>query len=200
MAAYSVDLRERIVSAVERQSGSKRKIAELFGVHDSFIYKLLRHKRGPTCWCGIEHQFISVSWFTRIAAVCRLTGGRQARHCHQHCMITEVDCQILLGVSTLFACQLLLTTPLTPFTCSLFAEARTERCQKKLSAWLCLLCVSRENRTKHKGFSCPVGKWYESCCLRFVRISECSQRVSGHNGADGLDGQPQVGSARPTGR
>src|SRR5919197_5313250 len=45
MAAYSLDLRERIVQAVERQIGSKRKIAELFGVHESFIYKLLRQKR-----------------------------------------------------------------------------------------------------------------------------------------------------------
>ena len=45
MAAYSLDLRERIVEAVERQVGSKRKIADLFGVHESFIYKLLRQKR-----------------------------------------------------------------------------------------------------------------------------------------------------------
>lgn len=45
MAAYSLDLRERIVDAVERQIGSKRKIAELFGVHESFIYKLLRQRR-----------------------------------------------------------------------------------------------------------------------------------------------------------
>ena len=45
MAAYSLDLRERIIGAVERQIGSKRKIAEVFGVHESFIYKLLRQKR-----------------------------------------------------------------------------------------------------------------------------------------------------------
>jgi transposase len=45
MAAYSLDLRERIVEAVERQIGSKRQIAKLFGVHESFIYKLLRQKR-----------------------------------------------------------------------------------------------------------------------------------------------------------
>jgi transposase len=45
MAAYSLDLRERIVEAVERHVGSKRKIAELFSVHESFIYKLLRQKR-----------------------------------------------------------------------------------------------------------------------------------------------------------
>ncbi len=45
MAAYSLDLRERIVEAVERQAGSKREIARLFGVHESFLYKLLRQKR-----------------------------------------------------------------------------------------------------------------------------------------------------------
>jgi len=45
MAAYSLDLRERIVEAVERQVGSKREIAQLFGVHESFLYKLLRQQR-----------------------------------------------------------------------------------------------------------------------------------------------------------
>jgi transposase len=45
MAAYSLDLRERRGEAVERQVGSKRKIAGLFGVHESFIYKLLRQQR-----------------------------------------------------------------------------------------------------------------------------------------------------------
>ena len=45
MAAYSIDLRERIVEAVERRIGSKRQIADVFGVHESFIYKLLRQKR-----------------------------------------------------------------------------------------------------------------------------------------------------------
>jgi transposase len=45
MAAYSVDLRQRLVEAVERQVSSKREIARLFGVHESFLYKLLRQKR-----------------------------------------------------------------------------------------------------------------------------------------------------------
>ena len=45
MAAYSLDLRERIIDAVQRGIGSKRQIAELFGVHESFIYKLLRQQR-----------------------------------------------------------------------------------------------------------------------------------------------------------
>ena len=45
MAAYSLDLRKRIVEAVERQVGSKREIARVFGVHESFLYKLLRQQR-----------------------------------------------------------------------------------------------------------------------------------------------------------
>jgi transposase len=45
MASYSLDLRQRIVDAVEGSIYGKRKIAELFGVHESFIYKLLRQIR-----------------------------------------------------------------------------------------------------------------------------------------------------------
>jgi transposase len=45
MAAYSLDLRKRIVDAVERGLASKRDIARTFGVHQSFVHKLLRQKR-----------------------------------------------------------------------------------------------------------------------------------------------------------
>jgi transposase-like protein len=45
MAAYSLDLRERIVDAVERGLGTRSKVASMFGVHESFVYKLLRQKR-----------------------------------------------------------------------------------------------------------------------------------------------------------
>jgi transposase len=45
MAAYSFDLRKRIIDAVEKGDKSKREVAEIFGVHESFIYKLLRQKR-----------------------------------------------------------------------------------------------------------------------------------------------------------
>jgi transposase len=55
MAAYSLDLRKRIVKAVESQIGSKRKIAELFGVHESFIYKLLRQKRERSDLAPLPH-------------------------------------------------------------------------------------------------------------------------------------------------
>jgi transposase len=45
MAAYSLDLRERIVDAVERGLGTRSEVAAMFGVHESFVYKLLRQKR-----------------------------------------------------------------------------------------------------------------------------------------------------------
>lgn len=43
--AYSLDLRKRIVAAVEQSVETKRALAALFGVHESFIYKLLRQQR-----------------------------------------------------------------------------------------------------------------------------------------------------------
>ena len=39
--AYSLDLRQKILQAVERGAGSQRQIAELFGVSLSFVEKLL---------------------------------------------------------------------------------------------------------------------------------------------------------------
>lgn len=45
MAAYSLDLRERIVDAVERGIATKREIARMFDVHETFVHKLLRQKR-----------------------------------------------------------------------------------------------------------------------------------------------------------
>jgi transposase len=45
MTAYSLDLRERIIRAVEGGEQTKRAVAALFEVHESFIYKLLRQHR-----------------------------------------------------------------------------------------------------------------------------------------------------------
>ena len=45
MASYTLDLRQRIIDAVERSIYGKRQIAEIFGIHESFIYKLLRQRR-----------------------------------------------------------------------------------------------------------------------------------------------------------
>jgi transposase len=45
MATYSSDLREKIRHAYERQLGSQRAIADIFGVSLSFVEKLLRRHR-----------------------------------------------------------------------------------------------------------------------------------------------------------
>jgi transposase len=43
--AYSLDLRQKILQAIERGAGSQRQIAELFGVSLSFVEKLLLRVR-----------------------------------------------------------------------------------------------------------------------------------------------------------
>ena len=43
--AYSLDLRQRIVAAVERGVETKRALTAFFSVHESSIYKLLRQQR-----------------------------------------------------------------------------------------------------------------------------------------------------------
>lgn len=45
MEAYSLDLRQRIIDAIDQQIDTYQEIAEAFGVHESFIYKLLRQRR-----------------------------------------------------------------------------------------------------------------------------------------------------------
>jgi len=45
MAAYSLDLRASLLEAMERGTHTKRAIAQLFGVHESFLYKLRRQQR-----------------------------------------------------------------------------------------------------------------------------------------------------------
>ena len=45
MRAYSVDLRTRVVAAVDRQVGSQGAVAQLFGVSRTFVKKLLRQRR-----------------------------------------------------------------------------------------------------------------------------------------------------------
>ncbi len=44
-AAYSVDLRRKVVQACERGTASQAEVARLFGVSRSFVEKLLRLRR-----------------------------------------------------------------------------------------------------------------------------------------------------------
>jgi transposase len=45
MRTYSIDLRQKILQAYERQLGSQRILASVFGVSRSFVEKLLRRYR-----------------------------------------------------------------------------------------------------------------------------------------------------------
>ena len=45
MKAYPLELRQRIVNAVDNQLGTYAEIAEIFGVHERYIYKLLSLRR-----------------------------------------------------------------------------------------------------------------------------------------------------------
>ncbi len=45
MAAYSIDLRQKILRACERRLGSQRTIADVFGVSLAFVEKVLRQYR-----------------------------------------------------------------------------------------------------------------------------------------------------------
>ena len=45
MKPYPLELRQRIVEAVDEQLGTIEEIASLFQVHSSYIYKLLRQRR-----------------------------------------------------------------------------------------------------------------------------------------------------------
>jgi transposase len=45
MKPYPVDLRQRIVEAVDQRLGTIEEIASIFQVHSSYIYKLLRQRR-----------------------------------------------------------------------------------------------------------------------------------------------------------
>jgi transposase len=61
LGAYSLDLRKRIVDAVERGEHTKREIAEMFNVHEFFIYKLLRQQRDRGDIAPLPHGGWAVS-------------------------------------------------------------------------------------------------------------------------------------------
>jgi transposase len=66
MAAYSLDLRERILDALERNYKSKPEIAKLFGVHQSFIYKLLPQMRQLDHIAPLPHRGRATAILTQV--------------------------------------------------------------------------------------------------------------------------------------
>lgn len=45
MKAYSLDLRQKVIAAIDRGGETYAQIAATFGVSESFLYKLLRQRR-----------------------------------------------------------------------------------------------------------------------------------------------------------
>ena len=45
MKTYPIELRQRIIDAVDQQLGTYAEIAEMFGITEQYIYKLLRQRR-----------------------------------------------------------------------------------------------------------------------------------------------------------
>ena len=56
MRAYSIDLRQKVVSAYDREKGSQREISENFGVSRSFVEKLLQRRRATGGVAPLAHS------------------------------------------------------------------------------------------------------------------------------------------------
>ena len=57
MKTYPIELRQKIVDAVDQQLGTYKEIAEMFGIAERYIYKLLKQRRetgslAPLPRCG----------------------------------------------------------------------------------------------------------------------------------------------------
>jgi len=55
MKAYPVELRERIVEAVDRQHGTVSEIAQIFDVTERYVYKLLRQRQERGVLAPLPH-------------------------------------------------------------------------------------------------------------------------------------------------
>ena len=76
MAAYSIDLRQKLLHACERRLGSQRALADLFGVSLSFVGKLLRRHRttgniAPTPYAGGQRPRLGAAANTLVRQVVR---------------------------------------------------------------------------------------------------------------------------------
>ena len=55
MKAYSQDLRERIVQAIESGTYTKQEAAEVYAVSESFVWKLMRRQRHTGSCAALPH-------------------------------------------------------------------------------------------------------------------------------------------------
>jgi transposase len=55
MRAYPVELRERVVEAVDQQYGTVAEIAQIFGVTERYVYKLLKQRQERGALAPLPH-------------------------------------------------------------------------------------------------------------------------------------------------
>jgi len=104
MKTYSLDLRQRIVDAVDQGIGTYREIAELFGVHESFIYKLLRQRRklghiAPLPHGGGAHRKLDDKALDLLAGLVKQVPDMTLNELRQQC---RKQAKIKVSVSTIW--------------------------------------------------------------------------------------------------
>src|SRR5688572_31363359 len=103
MAAYSIDLRQKILRACERQLGSQRTIADVFGVSLAFVEKVLRQHRAtgdvaPKPHAGGQKPRLDDAAH---AVVRRLVGDQPDATLEELCTAAAAETQVRVSVSTM---------------------------------------------------------------------------------------------------
>lgn len=104
MKTYSLDLRQRIVDAVDNGTDTYVEIAELFGVHESFIYKLLRQRQelghlAPLPHGGGAHQKLNDKTLDLLTDLVKQTPDMTLNELQQQC---RKRAKIKVSISTIW--------------------------------------------------------------------------------------------------
>jgi transposase len=107
MAAYSIDLRQKILRACEQHLGSQRRIADMFGVSLAFVEKVVRQHRttgnlAPKPHAGGPKPCLNA---TAQAVVQRLVGDNPDATLEELC--TRVATELGVRVSVPTMCRVL---------------------------------------------------------------------------------------------
>jgi transposase len=103
MAAYSIDLRQKILRACQRHLGSQRRIADVFGVSLAFVEKVVRQHRAtgnlaPKPHAGGQKPRLDV---TAQAVVQRLVGDNPDATLEELCTGVAAETGVRVSVPTM---------------------------------------------------------------------------------------------------
>ena len=103
MAAYSIDLRQKILHAWERRFGSQRRIADVFGVSLGFVEKVLRQHRttgsiAPKPHAGGQHPRLDAA---AQAVLQRLVGEHPDATLQELCAGVAAETGVRVSVPTM---------------------------------------------------------------------------------------------------